>query len=252
MAGVIGVAQETVSRIENGARSLSLEEWFRFVEFSGVSFDAAATGRFDIIDKNSTAKLPFRYRNNAFSTVRTFRIFWDHLLHCNGTEKANEWLDSRGISQDFMFNMSNPLSLQANSDLIYDLHRLGRMSGASLAALVKPVSGSSIHGSVGFAYELAKGPVHALELFIEHSSRYEQNFRYSIESKKPGLVDFGIAPNEHIKDVDFRGLGPLHCDYKKAFFKSFLSTRGAPKAEVIEPECFYRGDKRCLYQVTMT
>jgi len=203
VAKLLGVRQETMSRIEKGSRQLYADEWLNFCNSTGISARSGINGTVDLVEKDSSGgaggfKIPSAYRGYMGSTVRILRAHLKIFEKLYGKGAVKEYLNKRGFDESYMVILNNPTDTRLSKELVEIISK--EITLESLEQEVKAVVNEKIHGRV---YRVVKEmlPICIAEYFSKNSHLYEVNFEYDlVDSHEKGAV-FNVTPSSPCKSL---------------------------------------------------
>lgn len=257
----LGISQSLVSKLESGILAPDVALWFAACRLYRLDpEDSFVTGYVDhffcsklseIYPKNKL-KVAARWSQNAHVMVRyllPLLRFAESRYGRNGFERL---MFSKKIDPDFFYVLDAQLNIHFLLELFSELSE--HMSPTTLAQITRSVSDPELHGVLNELYMTAKDPLELIQKMIANNSAYESEFDCTIEDIKRQALTLSVSPKHYVDgalpyDLQVR---KMLCDYKQAFIQQFTAYGHEKKvAELSERECFFKGQKRCLYHLKM-
>lgn len=259
VARVLGISQSKLSKVEAGSLSITVPQWFDICDNLAIPVDSARSGLIDIpgskISNDSFIgkfRLPRRYSEYAGSTARTARIFLELFAAAAGRKGVQQFLDERRIDPDYFVQLNNPINIRFITDLLQTLESNGMLSVRSAESLASLFVTLPIHYPFQKEYD-CENRIDSLQALIRRLPHYEQNHAYEITERTARSAVVSITPREHVVALGVSNdTGVFLSTYYGLAIKKFLERRIRENAvNVKQIECFYKGEKRCLYRATL-
>lgn len=256
------ISQSALSKIESGLLIPSAPQWFEFCEMTGISADSLMSG---LIERNRPAvlesgnadlgfKVPKMYLENRGSKVRAMLPFLSYFEEVAGSKKVDEYFARIKMDRDIFTDLDTQISLQFCLDLSRTMIEQGMLKASDFSKLTQSVAQSGTHGSLHRIYDAETNPIQLLSLLLQNAKRYECNFNYQIQEQKSDRMVLSVAPEKHLAGLSYRSdstLGDFLCQYKKHYFETFATYRGARGATLEEKQCHYHGADSCVYELKL-
>ena len=254
------VTQATFSNIEKGRVAISGSLWYRLSEILGLLPDHAFfEGIVDNIDglndpTETGYKIPKRYSNNAYSTVRSAQPFFQFFEACLGEKALEAFLKEKlKVEPDIRFIYGLRLSVRFNCDLADFLIRSGHLTLGTLDHVTCALTNPKTHGQLAHYYRGAPSRLDLMRTFAKHVSHYERNFTYEVVGESKSSLDIRSIPSEFMRYFCYKEeeLPDFINRYRLSFLQSFSSylPRSAPVSIRIIPGATKR-QTECIFRIT--
>ena len=263
VARELQVSQTTVSSIESGEVAISGSNWLRLSRllrvlpdhtfFEGIVDSANINGLDDPLETGF--KLPKRYANNAFSTVRAAQPFFRFFECCCGRAALDEFLKERmNVDPDIRYIYNLRLSIRFNLDLASHLIRAGHLTLNTLDLITSQLVNPKTHGLLAKSYQDAAGSVDLLKQLLKNVALYERNFSYSLVNESRNSLEIASMPADFMRYFSYKEdeLPDFINLYRRSFIESFSKYRD--RAQPVRVRIIPSATKRrteCLFKIAI-
>ena len=264
LARELDIQQGTLSKIESGRLILSSTQWFRFCQWVRVDpRETYATGLIDIwspvssvYETSGTELLPAQYRFSAESRVRSLRPWIIWVSAKMGDRKFDEFCKARRVDPDCFVALPTKVSLSFLFDLIGEGLERQTLTKKEISEIAVGAMSPVIHGPQWSEYLEAKEASRGLKRLVQNSARYETNFDYRVEESSPRKWVLSALPRAHTIELIQKSphqdrLGAVLDLYRGYYFENFLKSTYQTECSVVTRESVFRGDERCLYEISI-
>jgi len=255
-AEMMKLTPKEYAKFSKSRTSPSILHIFNLLEHVHLSFENVLTGRIDYgalaasHRSKDSGLLPEKYQIAAFSKARTIHHILKYLENFHGWRAAETVIRHFQIPMNILTNPDAPINVKMIAEIFeytskYFIH----------PSLLKTVGSFSRIANAGGPIEAALSKhanVKALyaHVFEDLITRFDENFKYSIESLKGNILKVGVVQKKEIAEA----LGQTQlsneeaCAIRSGIGASFTGYMGLSHAHAHESKCVHRGDTMCLYE----
>lgn len=232
MANILDRDQATISRLEKGTQSLSLESVFTLSHFFELNYEDILSGHINywkISEKfNISLKLAPKYLENKRSVVRELIPLMNLLVRKKGAEGLKDFLSFFNMEDLVHMSPSESISAAIYFDLLSKAIEDGLIAEQDIPDLVKMTQSIEYHGSFYQVYEKQKGPIDIIKAYCHNSPEYEGAIENSILSSSDRSITVGFKLRDIFKDESLVSieLASFITNFKKSFFSKLPQTFG--------------------------
>jgi transcriptional regulator with XRE-family HTH domain len=232
MANILGRDQATISRLEKGTQSLSLESVFTLSDFFELNYEDILSGHINywkVSEKfNITLKIDPKYLKNKKSVVRELIPLMNLLVRKKGAEALRNFLAEFQMEDLIHMSPSEAIGSSIYFDLMSKAIADGLLAEEDIPVLVKMTQSTEYHGSFYHVYEKQKGPIDIIKAYCHNSPEYEGAIENNILSSSERSVTVGFKLRDFLKDEDILSLelASFITKFKRSFFENLPQTFG--------------------------
>jgi len=237
-----GITQGTLSKIESAVCSVSAKHWFLLSDLLDIPTSSVWSGYIDrgIKPKFETVKnsfkLPKKYFENAFSTVKEVIPFLIHIEKTFGKEKVEEYFGEKKLSPYFFVDLNNKINFLFAVDLLTHFYSDEQINENLYAEISKISQESIYHGVHHEIYEKKNTAIARLKAFIENISFYQTAYRFKVTDKGTQEVRFQISRfriADHSSAAELLKIEQYQTLYREKYLESFCKTENQSGLEII-------------------
>jgi transcriptional regulator with XRE-family HTH domain len=232
MAKILDRDQATISRLEKGTQSLSLESVFALSDFFQISYDDLLSGKINYwaisVKFNTPLKINPRYTTNNDSYVRELQPLFKFIIKKYSTAKLESILDDMGILDIIYMTGSKRISALIYPDFLSLVLSRGIVLAEDTAEIVKLSNSLEYHGSFYDVYKKQDSQIDVLKAYCINSSQYEGAFRNNILEFNERTISIGLSIKDNVRDFDFsqNKLGNFIIQLKRTYLSELPSAFG--------------------------
>jgi len=256
LGNLIAIHQTAVSRVESGDQNLIPSQLLKIAHYFGVYADDILSGRVNFNDValrfGKAPELPPRYQLWPFSKMREFlptRLF---LEKTQGDATVRKLFGSLELDGLLYLAPDATIGVQCHIDVLRQSIKKRYISLESIQAIVDHSRTKYVQGFLHQLYESQISPINLIQTFLLNEHHYEKNFDYQIDELSPGALTLSIKPSKHMEHIPYKDetLGDFLCQYRKTYLKDFPRYIGLPSLNLIETECHFHGNAKCIYKIS--
>lgn len=220
-----GITQGTLSKIESFQCSVSAKNWFLLSKLLDIPSDSIWTGFIDrgikpsVKTQKNVFKLPKRYFNNAFSSVKEIIPTIQYICEKFGTDQYNMFLKKVKVSELIFIDLNNKINFLFLCDLLE--HFYGEnLNTDTYYEIVKLSKVRQYHGVHSNQYKKKSSSIGLLKAFLDNASYYQDAYSYKILEKSSKSLSFEMTPLDTAKE-NIEETKDIYIPFKKSFIESF-------------------------------
>jgi len=232
MAKILQRDQATISRLEKGTQSLSLESIFVLSKFFEIKYEDLLSGhvnywaiakKFDV-----PLKIEAKYLDNNHSVVREVIPLMRMIVKKQNTDGLKTFLKRFNLEDLIYMCPSESISFHIYFDLLQRALQSELISKDDIPSLVAETKSMEYHGSFYKVYQKQPNPIKIIKAYSYNSPQYEGAFEHNIIDFSERAVTIGFKVRDFAKEIDFAkgDMGSFLIDYKKAYFSELPSAFG--------------------------
>lgn len=243
MAKILDRDQATISRLEKGTQSLSLDSVFILSEYFDLRYEDLISGNINYweISKNfnKPLKLAPKYQEDNNSVVRELVPLMRIILSKKGTEGLFSFLSTFEMQDLIYMSPSESISSLIYFDLLSSALETKLISEDDIPELVKITQSVEYHGSFYQVYENQKDSFDIVKAYCVNSPGYEGAIENNVMETSPKSITVGFKLKDVLEENKklLSEASSFIINFKKAFFAGLPSTFGYPGLLAQAPSC---------------
>ncbi|MFT6546467.1 MAG: transcriptional regulator with XRE-family HTH domain, partial [Bacteriovoracaceae bacterium] len=232
MAKILQRDQATISRLEKGTQSLSVESVFVLSKFFEINYEDLLSGHVNYWQIAKKFDVPMKinpkYIENSDSLVRELVPLMRLIIRKRKPEGLKSFLNSFGLDDLIYMGPSERISFHCYFDLLQGALESKLVNKDDIPELIATTQSSEYHGSFYNVYERQSSPIEIIKAYCYNSSQYEGAFEHNVIDFSDRAVTIGLKVKDFASELDFSnsGMGSFIVDYKQAFFSALPQAFG--------------------------
>ncbi len=232
MAKILQRDQATISRLEKGTQSLSVESVFVLSKFFEINYEDLLSGHVNYWQIAKKFDVPLKinpkYLDNNNSLVRELVPLMRLIIRKKKPEGLMSFLNTFGLDDLIYMGPSEKISYHCYFDLLQGALEAKIINKDDIPELIATTQSSEYHGMFYNVYETQSSPIEIIKAYSYNSSQYEGAFEHNVIDFSDRAVTIGLNVKDFARDIDFSnsGMGSFIVDYKQAFFSALPQTFG--------------------------
>lgn len=232
IAKILNRDQATISRLEKGTQSLSVESIFVLSRFFEIKYEDLLSGHVNYWEIAKKFDVPLninpKYLDNTHSLVRELVPLMRLILKKKSPEGLKSFLTSFGLEDLIYMGPCEKISFHCYFDLLQNALKTELITKDDIPELIASTKSAEYHGSFYNVYEKQADPIDIIKAYCYNSSQYEGAFEHNVLDFTERAVTIGFKVKDFAEEIDFSkdGMGSFVTDYKRAFLSSLPEAFG--------------------------